>query len=311
MPRKPTIALTVSTFGQADPAPVEMLSGAGVEVLENPHGRKLKAEEVVEVAREAHGLIAGTEPLDASVLEQLENLRVISRVGVSMENVDLNAAVRLGITVHNTPDAVTDPVAELVLGGILNVMRHVSWMDRDMRAGEWTRRMGTMLRGKTVGILGLGRIGRRLATLMNPFYVRLVATDRAPDSAAAGALNVEWLELDDLLRESDVLTLHLPGGEQPVIGARELELIKPGAILVNASRGGLVDEAALANALRSGHLGGAYVDTFDEEPYSGPLRELDNVLLTPHAGSYAAEARAKMETEAVANLLGTFQEWPL
>lgn len=306
---RPTVLLSVSSFGAAGDGPLRLLEAAGVNVVPNPHGRKLTEDEVAELIAGVDGVIAGTEPLNAAVLERAGRLRVISRVGVGLENVDLNAALRMGIVVRNTPEALTDAVAELTLGGILSVIRQIGRMDRDMHAGAWERQMGGLLRGKTVGIVGLGRIGRRLAELLHPFEVRLLAADRAPEPAVADQLGVRYVELDELLRESDVVTLHLPGLEDSLIGADEIALMRPGAILVNASRGGLVDEAALHAALADGRLAGAYLDTFASEPYDGPLRDLPTVLLTPHAGSYAAEARERMETEAAQNLLDAFEEF--
>jgi D-3-phosphoglycerate dehydrogenase len=215
----------------------------------------------------------------------------------------------MGIVVRNTPEALTDAVAELTLGGLLSVLRQIGRMDRDMHAGAWERQMGGLLRGRTVGIVGLGRIGRRLAELLHPFEVRIIASDRAPDAGVAAHLGVTYVELDELLAESDVVTLHMPGMDEPLIGERELALMKPGAILINASRGGLVDEAALHAAITEDRLAGAYLDTFATEPYDGPLRDLPTVLLTPHAGSYAAEARERMETEAVQNLVDALEEF--
>ncbi len=306
---RPTVLLSVSSFGAAGDGPLRLLEAAGVNVVPNPHGRKLTEDEVAELIAGVDGVIAGTEPLNAAVLERAAHLRVISRVGVGLENVDLNAALRMGIVVRNTPEALTDAVAELTLGGILSVIRQIGRMDRDMHAGAWERQMGGLLRGKTVGIVGLGRIGRRLAELLRPFEVRLLASDRAPEAAVAEQLGVRYVELDELLRESDVVTLHLPGMEDSLLGANEIARMKAGAILVNASRGGLVDEAALHAALADGRLAGAYLDTFASEPYDGPLRDLPTVLLTPHAGSYAAEARERMETEAAQNLLDAFEEF--
>lgn len=306
---RPTVLLSVSSFGAAGDGPLRLLEAAGVNVVPNPHGRKLTEDEVAELIAGVDGVIAGTEPLNAAVLEGAAHLRVISRVGVGLENVDLNAALRMGIVVRNTPEALTDAVAELTLGGILSVIRQIGRMDRDMHAGAWERQMGGLLRGKTVGIVGLGRIGRRLAELLRPFEVRLLAADRAPEPDVAEQLGVRYVELDELLRESDVVTLHLPGMEDSLLGADEIARMKAGAILVNASRGGLVDEAALHAALADGRLAGAYLDTFASEPYDGPLRDLPTVLLTPHAGSYAAEARERMETEAAQNLLDAFEEF--
>jgi len=305
----PTVLLSVSSFGVADPAPRDRLEAAGMRIIDNPHGRRLREDEVAELIVDADAVIAGTEPLSARVLDGARRLRVISRVGVGLDTVDLNAALRNGIVVRITPDALTDSVAELTLSGILNVLRHLGRMDREMREGVWNRRMGALLRERTVGIVGLGRIGRRLAELLAPFGCELLASDRAPDESAAARLGVTYVELDELLARADVVTLHLPGVGHPIVAAPELARMKPTAVLVNASRGGLVDEDALLGALRDETIAGAYLDTFEEEPYEGPLRELPNVLLTPHAGSYAAEARIRMETEAVENMLAALEEF--
>jgi D-3-phosphoglycerate dehydrogenase len=163
--------------------------------------------------------------------------------------------------------------------------------------------MGTLLRGKTVGIVGTGRIGSRVAELLRPFEPRLLGFDPAADAERVRAAGIELVGLDTLLAESDVVTLHA-AARGTLLGAEELSRMKPGAVLVNAARGNLVDEQALHAALAGGRLGGAFVDVFAKEPYDGPLRELDNAVLTPHAGSFAREARALMETEAVDNLLG-------
>ena len=298
-----TVVLSVSSFAEADPRPLELLRESGVQVVENPHGRKLKEDEVSELLADADGVIAGTEPLNANVLGKASRLKAISRVGVGLDNVDLEAAEQHGIRVFNTPDAVTDAAAELAFAGMLAVLRHLQWMDAEMRTGRWSRKMGSLLRGKTVGIVGTGRVGRRVAALLAPFEPRLLAYDVQPNEAWAAESGAEYVDLGRLVSEADVITLHASGSDV-LLGAGEIAAMKPDAVVVNAARGGLVDEAALADALREGRLGGAFLDTFESEPYEGPLTELDNVLLTPHAGSYAREARLMMEMEAVENLLG-------
>lgn len=300
-----TVAISVSTFGAADPAPRELLAAAGARLVENPHGRTLSEGEVAELLAEADALIAGTEPLTARVLEGAQKLRAVSRVGVGTDNVDLAAAARLGIAVFNTPDAVTQAAAELTLGGMLCVLRHVHEMDAELRAGRWTRKMGRLLSGKTVGIVGLGRIGKRMASLLQPFGVELLGYDIFPDTAWAAEHGVELSPFERLLTRADVVTIHTSKSPDvgPIFGREQLALMKSGAVLVDTARGEVLDEEALAEALRAGRLGGAYLDVFRREPYDGPLRELPNVLLTPHAGSYAEEARKRMETEAVEQLL--------
>ncbi len=299
------VAVSTSSFGRDDPAPLRQLREAGYEVRLNPHGRRLRRHETSELLRDAEGLIAGTEALDAEILAAAAALRAISRCGAGLDNVDLDAAAARGIRVRNTPGPPAEAVAELALAGILALLRRLGEADRDLRAGRWRKPMGRLLRGKTVGIIGLGRVGKRLVELLQPFDTPIVASDPAPDAAFAARHQVRWVELERLLAEADVISLH-PGaapGSPPLLGRERLERIRPGAVLINTARGGLVDEAALYDLLAAGKLAGAYLDVFADEPYDGALRELPQVLLSPHIGSYAAEARARMEAEAVANLL--------
>jgi D-3-phosphoglycerate dehydrogenase len=304
-PQGLTIAVSVSSFGVADEEPRRRLEQAGVRIIENPHGRTLTESEIGELLETADGLIAGTEPLTAAVLEASPRLHAISRVGIGLDNVDLAAAARLGIAIFNTPDAVTDAAAELTLGGMLATMRHLQWMDGEMRAGRWSRKMGNLLRGRTVGIVGIGRVGKRVAGLLEPFGVRRIGFDVFPNLDWASANRVTLQPFERVLAEADVITLHTSTVPDigPMIGAAEMATMRPGAVIVNTARGGLVDEAALAVALLEGRLGAAYLDVFGEEPYTGPLRDVPNVLLSPHAGSYAEEARRRMEGEAVDQLL--------
>lgn len=299
-----TVAVSVSSFCSVTDEPRLILERAGARIIDNPYGRKLTADEVSDLLRDVDGLIAGTEPLTAAVLESADRLKVISRVGIGLDNVDLEAAERLGIAVRNTPTAITDAVAELVLTGMLNVVRRVHEMDAELRAGRWTRRMGGLLRERTIGLYGFGRVGQALARLLQPFHPTLLAYDVAPDISTAAELDVALVDVDDLLARSDIVSLHVSGAApKPLLGPRELAEMKRGAIVVNTARGGLVDESALLEGLRHERLGGAYLDVFVDEPYSGPLRELPNVVLTPHAGSYAREARSQMEIEAATNLV--------
>lgn len=297
------VAISVSAFGEVDAQPRALLEKAGVQVLENPHGRRLSEDEVLDLVRDADGVIAGTEPLTENTFAQATRLRVIARVGAGTDNVDLEAAERRGIAVRTTPDAVTDAAAELTLAGMLAVLRRLPRMDEALRGGIWDRQMGRLLGERTVGIVGFGRVGRRVAELVRPFGARMLASDVAPNEAVAAELAVELVALDELLDEADVVTLHCPGQATPVLDRSRIEALGSDAIVVNAARGGLIDEEALAEALDSGALAGAYLDVFAEEPYDGPLLGAANVVVTPHAGSYAREARARMEMGAVTQLL--------
>ncbi len=299
----PKIAITTTSFAKLDNQPLQLLKNSGFEVTLNPYRRKLTGNEVVELTADVVGLIAGTETLDKNVLEKSPLLKVISRCGVGMDNVDLEAAEKLNIKVFNTPFGPTLAVAELTVGLILDLLRKTTLMDREMRAGIWKKRMGNLLCGKRVGIIGFGRIGQKTGELLKTFgceigYYDSVRIEGLKDS------KIKMMEMDELLRESDIVTIHVSGKyEKSLLGAKELALMKKGAWFVNVARGGVVDEEALLSALKDGRLAGAALDVFEKEPYNGPFKELDNVILTPHIGSYAKEARVEMEMQAAKNLI--------
>ena len=301
------ILITPSIFGKDDSTPLSSLRNAGYEAIINPYGRKLTEDEVLNLLLELKpvGIIAGVEPLTARVLQQAKGLRVISRCGAGLENVDLDAARSLGIIVTNTPDAPTQAVAELTIGLIFNLLRRISFLDRELREGKWTKETGSLVRDKKVGIIGLGRIGKRVAEILLALGAKVAGTDIQPDYGWLQKSQVSLLSLEELLKQSDILCLHVShaASNKDLIGRKELETMPEGAYLINTSRGEVIDHDALYSVLTSGHLSGAALDVFDQEPYTGPLTRLDNVVLTPHIGSYAKETRLEMETQAVKNLL--------
>lgn len=290
-----------SSFGELDRAPLDRLIEVGCEVIDNPFKRKLAKEELTKLLEGGvTGLIAGLEPLDREVLQK-SRLKVISRCGSGLSNVDLAAASELGIEVCTTPSGPTAAVAELTLGAMLSLLRMVPQMDRDLHEGKWTKKIGLQLEGKTIVIIGFGRIGRHLASLLTPFKTRMLAVDPHLSEPVAG---VPLVSLEEALPQADVLTLHC-SGETCLLGKKEFALLKPGAFVMNAARGGLIDEAALLNGLEQKTIAGAWLDTFEMEPYSGPLTRYPQVILTPHIGSYTSECRRRMEFEAVENLIAT------
>lgn len=293
------IAITTSSFGEYDKSPLALLEEKGYEILLNPHGRKLHKDEVVELCKDVVGIIAGTEQLDASVIEDLRFLKVISRCGMGMDNVDVKAAEGRGIMVLNTPDAPTLAVAELTIGMVLSLLRKTHTMDREVRQGVWKKKMGNLLSGKRAGIVGFGKIGRKVSELLRSFNCQLAYTDPVPGECPFGS---KCLTMEELLGWADILFFHV-SVKHRLIGEPEIASMRDGAWIVNASRGGIIDEAALHEALKKGKLSGAALDVFENEPYTGPLKELDNVILTPHIGSYAKEARIVMELQAAENLL--------
>jgi len=298
------IFISTSSFGKYDDLPLRMLKDCGYDVQLNPHGRKLTTDECLTLYKNIDGLIAGTEMLDASVLKSAENLKIISRCGVGIDNVDSKAARELGIKLYSTPDGPTLAVAELTVGLILTLLRQVPQMDRDIRDGTWKKRMGNLLQGQHVGVIGFGRIGRKTAEILTNFGTELAYCDPMVLEAEAGYLKMGLMEL---LSWANIITIHV-SGQQMLIGHNELQQMNKGAWLVSCARGGVVDETALYQALKERKISGAAIDCFGEEPYYGPLKELDNVILTPHIGSYAIEARVNMEVQSVNNLITGFSD---
>lgn len=296
------ILISPSTFGKCSPEPVDILRKSGLELIFNPFGRRLTPSETISLAKDCAGIIAGVEKYDKNTLLMLKNLKVISRVGVGLENIDLVTAENLGIIIKNTPDAPTEAVAELTIGLIFNLIRCICQQDRLMHMGKWEKKMGVLLSEKTVGIIGIGRIGRRVATILKGMGVKIVAYDINPEIEWASKYDIKLMPLNNLLAVSDIVTLHI-SHRGVLINERELNIMKKGSYLINVSRGEVVDETALCNALSTNRLSGAAVDVFENEPYSGPLTKLDNIILTAHIGSYTEETRLTMEMEAVFNLL--------
>ena len=293
-----------STFGSQDQAPLKCLRDAGCEVVENPYKRRLTKEELLELlAGDVTSLIAGLETIDREVLEKT-NLKVISRCGAGIENIDLEAAIQLGIKVCYTPLGPTTAVAELTIAALLNLLRSVHIMNGELHQGKWTKITGNQLEGKTVAIIGFGRIGKRVASLLKAFNVNIMAVDCNAQEHIEG---VQACSIKEALEKADIITLHASGCDQ-IIGSEEFKLMKKGVFLLNSSRGGVVDEESLIEALESKKVAGVWLDTFTAEPYTGRLQDYPQALLTPHVGSYTVEGRQKMEMDAVNNLIDAFKE---
>jgi D-3-phosphoglycerate dehydrogenase len=299
------IFISTASFGEYDRWPIGALERKGLEARLNPYGRTLNAEETPHFLNGVIGLIAGTEVLDRKVLSSSPLLKVISRCGAGMDNIDLKAAEELGIKVFNTPDAPTLAVAELTITLIFVLLRHVIEADNSIRQGKWKKYMGNLLHNKKAGIIGLGRIGKKVAELLIPFGVEILCCEPNPDEKFINTYSVKNLPLEDVLSNSDIITLHLPPdtGRGYFIGKREIGLMKKSAFLINTARGNLIDEEALIYALKNNKICGAGMDVYEKEPYNGPLKELANVVLTSHMGSYAKESRIEMERQAVENLI--------
>jgi D-3-phosphoglycerate dehydrogenase len=294
-----------SSFGKISQTPFDLLTDNGFEYLNNPYGRRLTEDEVIEHAAGCVGIVAGVEPLTARVMDALPDLKVISRVGVGMDSVDLDYAKEKGIIVVNTPNGPTLPVAELAVGVTFALLRKIPMAHANLKQGIWKKEIGNLLQGKVIGIIGLGRIGRKVAEMFRALGNPVIGFDLYPNKEWATANGVEVMEIEDVLGKADIVSLHIPGNSDgsPAFGKTHLELMKESALLINLARGGVVDEESLYSALKNNEIKGAAIDVFVDEPYSGNLLELPNVVLTPHLGSYAKEAKLLMEIDAVQNFL--------
>jgi D-3-phosphoglycerate dehydrogenase / 2-oxoglutarate reductase len=294
------VAVTARSFRQVPGEHQELLRASGLPVRFAEADRPLDEEELVELVRGCWGLIVGVDPVTAAVLDA-GPLRVVVRFGSGTDNVDLEAAGRRGVRVVATPGANARSVAELTIGLLLALARHLVFHDREIRSGSWSRHTGIELAGRRLGVVGYGAVGRQVAGIAGPLGMEVVATDPAVRDA-----DVPLVDLETLLASSDAVTLHVPLADdtRAMIGATQLDRMRPQALLVNTSRGGLVDERALARALAAGRLSGAAFDTFEREPSeASPLLALDNFIASPHAGAATVEAASRTGVAAVRELL--------
>jgi D-3-phosphoglycerate dehydrogenase len=292
------VLVTPTSYGKADRRLKTELETLVGEVIYNTTGKPLSSRDVARLLENMDGYIAGLDQIDRAALEGAGRLKVISRYGVGVDNVDLQAAREKGIVVTNTPGANSASVAELALGLMLALARQIPQADAAARRGEFPRMSGISLEDKTVGILGLGAIGKQLARRLLGFNCRIVAFDPYMDAVFAQSHQVTALPIEEVLGVSDFLSLHLPltAETRQMVNGSFLRAMKPGAFLVNTARGDLIDEAALADALGSGRLAGAGLDALAVEPpaLDNPLLAFSNVILTPHLGAQTDGATANM-----------------
>lgn len=295
------IAISPSSFGEEDITPIEALKVHNIKIVQNPYHRRLTESEIIDHLKGVDGLIAGLEPLNERVLKSADRLKAIARVGIGMDNVDLKAAEALNIKVSNTPEAPAEAVAELCLSALLSILRQLSKFNSDMHDGIWKKRIGKSLKDSKVLLIGYGRIGRKFGSLLQILGAKVMVSDPYIDSIEVSS-NVNLVELKQGLKSADIISLHASGNDV-ILSEEHFEIMNDGAILLNSARGELVDEKAMINALKSGAIKHAWFDAFWEEPYKGKLTEFNNVILTPHVGTYTKQCRRMMEENAVNNLL--------
>jgi len=296
------VFVSTHPFSSTSSLPMQLIKENGIELSVNEHGRKNSSEELAQDIKDAEVLIAGTEKITEEVFKNAPNLKLISRVGIGLDGIDFDLCRKYGVRVAYTPDAPTMAVAELCVGMMMDLARNITTTNNNLKNdATWQRHMGTLLYGKTIGIFGMGRIGKSLVHLLAAFNVKFLVHDIVPDLAFGRLYNIEFVNKEKLLKKSDIVSINVPLKSDTInfIGSKELSMMQSHAMLINTARGGIVNEQELYEALRNGIIASAAVDVFEEEPYTGKLRELENCILTCHMGASTIDSRTDMEVQAL------------
>ncbi len=308
------IFVSTHPFSSTSSLPMQLIKEHGLELTKNEHGRKNTSSELANDIKDAEVLIAGTEKITKEVFQNAPNLKLISRVGIGLDGVDFDLCKEYGVRVAYTPDAPTMAVAELCVGMILDLARKITVTNNNLKNSSlWQRHMGTLLYGKTIGIFGMGRIGKSLVHLLSTFNIKFLVHDIAPDLAFGRLYNVEFVSKEETLAQSHIISINLPLKDDTIdyITHKELNMMQKEAILINTARGGIVNENDLYMALKNQTIAAAAVDVFEEEPYTGNLRELENCLLTCHMGASTIDSRTDMEVQALEEAIRYKNNLPL
>jgi len=314
--KKYRVLVTPTTFGLYDKRLRQELEAAVGEVIYNERGRPLASSELQELLPGCDGFIAGLDRVDSTALESADRLKVIARYGVGVDNVDLETAARKKITVTNTPHANAVSVAELTIGLLLSLARSIPEAAESVREGKWPRLHGRVLESKVIGLIGFGSVGRAVAQRLQPWQLTLLAFDPFGDRAVAQSSDVRLVEMEELIREADFVSLHAPllAGTRRMVDADFLSRMKRGACLINTARGELVDQDALLSALDSGQVGGAALDVYEHEPppADSPLRRHPRLIATPHCGAHTDGAADGMGRQSLQDCIAVLRgESPL
>lgn len=305
------VLVTATSFGKGDPSLRTQLESIVKQVVYNPYGRPLTSDELQSLLPGVDGFIAGLDQIDQAAIEQGDQLKIIARYGIGTDRVDLNAAREHKITVTNTPGANAVSVAELTIGLMLCLARDIPRSSHATKSGQWPRLSGVAIEGKTIGLLGLGAVGKAVAQRLRAFECRILAYDPLPQHEFARQLNIQMTTQETILPQADFLSLHLPvtAETSKMVNADFLSKMKHGAFLINTARGELIDEIALAAALKSGYLRGAGLDAFSQEPPepTNPLLGFEQVVATPHAGSHSDSATRAMGEMAMNDCIAVLQ----
>ena len=297
----PKVLITTVPFAEIETLPIRLLKSAGIEFVINPYNRKLTDVELSELIDDFDVLIAGTEEISELVFKNAKKLKFISRVGIGLDSVDLINARKRNIKISYTADAPAPAVADLTIGFMISLLRSVTISNNQMHKGKWHRIFGRRLSEVTVGIIGVGRIGSLVLNHLLGFMPKKVLVhDISNAKKLPPALNIEFVSKEELIKKSDIVSIHVPltSTTNNMFTKATLLQMKQDAIIINTSRGGIINEEDLYDVMMSGHLGGAAIDVFRQEPYNGSLREIERCILTAHMGSMSVDCRTRMEIEA-------------
>tara|TARA_Y100000590_G_scaffold451907_1_gene594121 strand:+ start:3374 stop:4294 length:921 start_codon:yes stop_codon:yes gene_type:complete len=299
------VLVAPTSFGTISSEPIKKLQSKKIKIIFNDTKSVLTKQQIISLSKDCDGIIAGTEKYDDEIFDQLLKLKVVSRLGVGVDNIDLNALKKRDIILKITKEHPSVAVAELVIGLIINLLRNISLSDKEIRLSIWNKQMGSLLSGKTIGIIGLGKIGRELVRLLKPFKVKILINDIKHEKDFLQKYDCEFSSLESLISNSDIISVHMNSSEEnkEMFNEKIFKKMKDTALFINTSRGSLVNENDLIKALNLNQIAGAALDVFKEEPYKGNLIKLNNLIMTPHIGSYAKEIRNRMEIEAAENII--------
>ncbi|MBE6083106.1 MULTISPECIES: phosphoglycerate dehydrogenase [Tissierellales] len=307
------VVVTARSFGKSSTEPFDILEKNGCEVHKIPIEKPLNAKELIPLIKDADALIAGNDKVTKEVIDAGNKLKVISRYGIGYDNVDIKAAKEKGIVVTNTPNTNNNSVADLTIGLMIAIARNIVGANNTVKSEGWGRVLGTEVYKKTIGVIGTGSIGKGVIKRAKGFEMDVLCFDVYPDHEFAEKYGAKYCSMEEILQKSDIITIHVPLMESTknLIGEKELKMMKNTAFLINAARGGIVNEDALYNALSKNIIAGAALDAVEHEPPVGsPLLKLDNVIITPHIGGYTSTAVNNMGVAAANNVVFVLNNEP-
>lgn len=303
------ILVTANSFGKFSDEPAKVLQDNGFEVIFNPYGRKLEEDEFIQAISDVDALILSTEQVNKKVIDSAQKLRIISRYGVGLDNIDLDYCKLKGIPVTVTGNANSNAVAEYAVTSMLAAMKGLCSSAGKAATGIWEKNTGLDLDGRCVGVIGLGSIGKRVVQKLSGFDVKFLGYDVVYDDQFCSEYNIEKVSLEELFKQSDVITFHIPSiSDKPLLDEQAFKTLKDEVVIVNTARASLIDHEALYRNLKSKKVFAAALDVHEDEPkFNEKLMELDNVILTPHNAALSKEAIDKTSMLAVENVLKEFE----